>query len=106
MKFEIPQNYRVGGQEISVEIVDKIGKTEDLGQCNVAEGKVKIAKNCSCIVQSDSSMLNTFFHELVHSILITMAEAELNKNEKFVSGFAGFLTEAIVSMEFNGCSNG
>ena len=51
------------------------------------------------IPQSETSQLNTFFHELIHSILRTMGELELNDNEKFVNCFAGFLTEAIRTME-------
>ena len=50
--------------------------------------------------QSQSSKENTFYHELVHSILRTMGETELNDNERFVCCFAGFLTEAMKNAYF------
>lgn len=99
MKFDIPSKYLVGGQDMSVEMVEKIDNTENLGQCCVAEGKILIAKTFQGKKQSESAQLNTFFHELLHSILDTMAENELSQNEKFVSTLASFLTEAVRTME-------
>lgn len=51
--------------------------------------------------QSKESMTNTFYHELTHSILDTMGEFDLSKNEKFVSTFSSFLNEALGSMRFD-----
>lgn len=99
MKFTIPSKFQVGGQEMSVQLVDKIENTSNLGQCTLARGEIIIANTWDGMQQSESSKLNTFFHELLHSILDTMAENELSRNEKFVSTFSGFLTEAIKSME-------
>ena len=99
MKFKIPQKYQVGGQEMNVKLVDKIENTNNLGDCCLAKGNVRIAKTFQGDCQSESSILNTFFHELTHSILDTMSETELSQNEKFVCTFSGFLTEAIKSME-------
>lgn len=96
----IPTEYRVGGQKIKVSIVDGL-EDDKLGQCCVAEGEVKIAKNFGRKEQSASSMLNTFFHELTHSILDTMGENELSCNERFVSCFSSFLLESILTMNIN-----
>lgn len=99
MEFKIPEKYSVGGQEIEVRFVDDGGSY--LGCIDVPFGVMKIAKNSDDRPQSETSVLNTFMHELVHSILKTMGEEELNANEKFVNCFAGFLTEAIKTMENN-----
>jgi hypothetical protein len=45
-------------------------------------------------------MQDTFWHELVHAILNDMGEHTLNKDEKFVTGFANRLTKAIKSARF------
>ncbi len=50
--------------------------------------------------QSEGSKINTFYHELTHSILDTMGEEELSKNERFVCSFAGFLADAMENARF------
>ena len=50
--------------------------------------------------QSEGSKINTFYHELTHSILKTMGETELNDNEKFVCCFSSFLSEAMGNAYF------
>lgn len=99
MEFKIPTSYHVGGQKMNVEYVDRIDNTESLGDCCVAASRIRIANNFNGMQQSESSKTNTFFHELVHSILGTMGAEDLNHDEKFVCTFSGFLTEAILSSE-------
>lgn len=94
--FKIPQKYKVGGQEMNVEFIENMS---NLGECSVCEGYVRIANNSNGQKQSESSKLNTFMHELTHSILDTMGNYELSKDEIFVSSFAALLTEAITTME-------
>ena len=94
MKIEIPKSYFVGGQEIKVkQEVDY----DRLGTVCVYAGELKLANTHCGKMQTQSSKENTFFHELVHSILETMGEYELTENEKFVSCFSGFLLEALKS---------
>ena len=97
MEFIIPSKYTVGGQDVTVEYVESDG--EDYGNYTHCMGRLRICKKAGDTLQSDTSKLNTFFHELTHSILRTMGEYELNDNEKFVNCFASFLTEAIRTME-------
>ena len=97
---KIPTTYQVGGQEIKVCRVDR-ADNNDLGCCSVAKGIIEIAAHFNRDEeQSESAMTNTFYHELTHSILTTMGEFELNQNEKFVSCFSGFLTEAMSNAYF------
>lgn len=99
MKHKLPNKFTVGGQEIEVRIVDSIDGSK-LGTCSVAEGAVRIAKTFNGREQSESSKLNTFCHELTHSILDTMGEHELSANERFVCSFSGFLAEAMKSFSY------
>ena len=101
MKYvKIPDSFRVGGTNIEVRLVDRCDDNT-IGTCALASGYIEIAekhsKDCS---QSADSKVNTFYHELTHSILRTMGETELNDNEKFVCCFSSFLTEAMSNAVF------
>lgn len=101
MNYEkIPRNFRVGGQLMEVRRVDRC-EGNDLGSCFLAGGYVEIADKCNKDdTQSESSKINTFYHELTHSILKTMGEDDLNNNERFVCSFSSFLTEAMAVAVF------
>lgn len=96
----IPKSFTVGGQDIEVKHVE-LCEDSCLGDINLSQGEIRIAEYVSRnIPQSETSKLNTFYHELTHAILRTMGEYELNSNEKFVCTFSGFLTEAIRSFKY------
>jgi len=92
MDFKIPKKYTIGGQDVTIEVVESDG--EDYGNYTQAMGRMRICKKAGDIPLSETSQLNTFFHEFVHSVLRTMGEYE-----KFINCFAGFMTEAIRTME-------
>lgn len=98
MKYTIiPSKFKVGGQEMEVRLVERCDD-DTIGSCSPASGFIEIAERHSKdAYQSATSKKNTFYHELVHSILRTMGESDLNDNEKLVCCFAGFLTEAMES---------
>lgn len=97
MEFKIPESFNVGGVTINVHKVERC-ENNALGNCLLAAGRIEIADICNKDTkQTESNKVNTFFHELTHSILDTMAENELSTNEKFVSTFSAFLTEAITT---------
>lgn len=96
---KIPKSFTVGGQDIEVKIVESI-PCDKLGECTLWNGDMSIAKNYKGYPQTQSSQNNTFFHELTHLILDTMGEYELSQNERFVSTFSGFLTEAVRSFKY------
>lgn len=95
--MKIPQKIRIGGQILEVKILPNLDG--DLGKCCLANGVIKIAQTFDGLEQSESSKLNTFWHEVVHAILDTMGENELSRNEKFVCSFASFLTDCICTIE-------
>lgn len=95
----IPKEVTIGGQHLNIENVTTI--TDDrLGQCSIAEGYIRIAETFNGKIHSNSSKRNTFYHEVTHCILDTMGEFELSANEKFVSCFSAFLTEAMRNAVF------
>lgn len=90
----IPNKIRIGGQDISVVIKERLDNNK-LGTICVAKGVLNIADNFSNIKQCDSSKFVTFIHEVVHGVLDTMGESELSSNEKFVSTFSSLLIDTI-----------
>lgn len=97
---KIPNKFTVGGQDINVKQVD-FCENGDLGNIILGQGEIRIANFITRgVEQSDTSKLNTFYHELTHSILKTMGEYELNNNERFVCSFSSLLTEAVRSFKY------
>lgn len=96
MKYDkIPKSYNVGGTKIEVCRVDRCDD-DCIGKAYTAAGYIEIADTYGKDKkQSESCKVNTFYHELTHTILQTMGEFELSDNEKFVNSFASFLTEAM-----------
>lgn len=95
--IKIPNKFHVGGQCIDIQYPDRLD--DKLGECCASAGYIKIANTFRGEIQSESSKRNTFIHEMIHCILDTMGESDLSANEKFVSTFAGFLMEIILSAE-------
>ena len=97
---KIPKSYKVGGQIIEVRNVERCD-SNNVGTAFLAGGYIEIADRCNkSDTQSNSCKVNTFYHELTHTILDTMGESELSGNEKFVSSFSSFLTEAMEKAYF------
>ena len=94
--MELPKEIQIGGQVLTTQICEELGGK--LGKCCCYNGYIKIATNVDGSTQTDSSMFNTYIHECVHAILDTMGRGDLSGDETFVSSFAGFATEGIVSI--------
>ena len=91
--MKIPKKIRIGGHDIIVDYVDRIPE-DKLGRICLAEGKITIANNFLDKKQSETSMVNTFLHEVAHGILDVMDD-KLSYNEKFVSTFSSFLVDVV-----------
>lgn len=97
---KIPSRFKVGGQEIEVKRVERC-EDNTLGNCTIDAGVIEIANVFNKDrQQSESSKVNTFYHELIHAVLDVMGERDLSGNEKFVCCFAGFLTDAMENAYF------
>lgn len=89
----IPRRIRVGTRMYSVDIVQSMQRSRDLGRIWYESGTVHILK------RKPEQMCDTFWHEMVHAILYDMGH-RLYNDEKFVTEFAGRLAKAIKSAEF------
>ena len=96
---KIPDDLRLGGQDIKVEIIDHCDNYV-CGNCCLAVGVLRIGDKVTGGEQSESSKINTFYHELTHLVLDTMGRSDLSSDEAFVCSFSGFLTEAMSKAEF------
>ena len=106
--MKIPNKIRIGGQDIVIEMPEHLPDNK-LGYICLAGGKIRIAKKFSDNEQSETSITNTFMHEVVHGVLDTMGEFELSGNEKFVSSFASLMVdiiEEIVKVNKDECVDG
>ena len=92
--MKIPSKIRIGGHDIIIEMPEHL-PDNILGDICLAGGEIRIAKKFSDNEQSETSMANTFIHEVVHGVLKTMGEYELNENERFVCTFASLLVDVI-----------
>ena len=90
MKYvKIPKSYKVGGQLMEVRQIERCDGN-DLGSCFLAGGYVEIADKCNKEdTQSESSKVNTFYHELTHSILKTWHNGN-RKRETSIGGRLGY----------------
>ena len=94
--MELPKEIQIGGQVLTTQICKELGGK--LGKCCSYNGYIKIAANIDGSVQTESSMLNTYIHEVTHAILDTMGRSDLSQDEALVSTFSSFATEGIVSI--------
>lgn len=94
--MELPKEIQIGGQVLTTQICEELGGK--LGRACVYNGYIKIASNVDGCIQTESSMFNTYVHECIHAILDTMGRSDLSDDETFVSSFAGFATEGLVSI--------
>ncbi len=96
---KIPSKYQVGGTTIEVRMVERC-TSNWVGSALLAAGRIEIANKFNKDeLQSESCKVNTFYHELTHTILDIMG-SELSDDEKFVKTFSSFLTEAMRNARF------
>ena len=102
MVTQIPKTIRVGKRRYSIEVVETMLQRRTMGTINHDTQRITIGAKSNVTGQrySQAMMTDTFWHELVHAILNDMGKHTLNKDEKFVTGFANRLTRAIQSARF------
>jgi hypothetical protein len=95
----IPASFQLGGSKIIVKKVAQItGEgTECDGMAFYCESKIELKEDEKF---SEDYKEWVFYHELVHHIFNAMCEDDLRKNEKLVSQFATFLSQAMRTMKW------
>jgi DNA-binding HxlR family transcriptional regulator len=101
--MQIPKKVKVGDKWYSVEVVEAMVEKNLMGKVYYPEQKIKIglASTQTGKKFAPTDVNDTFWHELVHAILDDMGYDTLNRNERFVTGFARRLTKAIETAKFN-----
>jgi hypothetical protein len=100
--MKLPRKVRVGNKHYSVEIVEAMAQRGRMGDVNYPTKCITIGQrsNVTGRVYKPEAIADTFWHELTHAILEDMGMDTLNKNERFVTGFANRLTKAIQTARF------
>ena len=98
----IPRRIRVGKKLYSVEVVEAMLEKKHMGKVYYPQQTIKLGRtsNVTGRKYAAEEIQDTFWHEVVHAILYDMGHDTLNRNEKFVTGFANRLTKAINSAKF------
>ena len=105
MYKKIPNKIKIGGQVLQIIFVDRCDNNSVGEEC-LAAGYIEIANSFNKDnMQSETSKINSFYHEVIHAILDTMGYGELSKDEKFVCCFAGFLADAMENAYFLVCED-
>jgi len=102
MVEQIPRKIKIGMKWYSVEIVEAMLDKGHMGNISYPEQKIKIGikSNVTGRKYKKEEISETFWHELVHAILVDMGEYKLNKREDFVDEFAKRLSKAIQSARY------
>lgn len=95
----IPKKFSVGALDYKVEIVENLRYGEEFGHWDGTTCTIRIAKTAGGEPLSDRRKEQTFFHELIHAVLDSIGEDELNENEQFIDAFSNALSHAFNSME-------
>ncbi len=96
MKFKIPSEIQIAGQTFLVVQDPAIKKLSGCcGQTHFDEGVIIIDPH----LKPDTKAI-TYFHELVHAILMTMGYNDLNKDEAFVDNFGSLLWQSFKTAEY------
>jgi len=100
--MQIPKKVKVGDKWYSVEVVEAMVEKNLMGKVYYPEQKIKIglASTQTGKKFAPTDVNDTFWHELVHAILDDMGYDTLNRNERFVTGFAKRLNKAIETARF------
>jgi len=100
--LKLPTKIRVGRRWYSVEVVEAMLDKRDMGRVHYHEQRIQLGRTSNITGKQfkPEQIADTFWHEVVHTILRDMGEHRLNSNEAFVTKFANRLTEAINTAKF------
>ena len=100
--MKLPTKIRVGRRWYSVEVVEAMLDKRDMGRVHYHEQRIQLGRTSNITGKQfkPEQIADTFWHEIVHTILRDMGEHRLNSNEAFVTKFANRLTETINTAKF------
>jgi Zn-dependent peptidase ImmA (M78 family) len=91
MKFKTPRSFECAGQTFTVSMEEGVATYGNShGQTHFDDGKIFINPK----LPNEDAKAITYYHELVHVLLMTMGRPELNQDEGFVDNLASLLWQA------------
>lgn len=91
MKFKTPKTFEAAGQVFTVRMDEAVKDYADCcGQTHIDKALVIIDPN---LATNDIQAI-TYYHELMHVILVTIGRMDLNQDEAFIDNVASLLWQA------------
>jgi hypothetical protein len=91
------KSVEIGGQKFKIKYVRKLNEQKGAwGFCEFDQNVIELCDQRDC---TEDLALVTLCHELIHSILFTMGEVQLSKDEKFVDLAAHLSAQVIKSLK-------
>lgn len=100
VSMKIPKTFQLGGHKFKVKKRRSFENDNLLGFCKYLDNEIHIRTHQDNKPMSETMVTHTYCHEIVHAILITMNENDLNGNEQFVDVFAGLLHQVLDSSKY------
>lgn len=96
----IPCKFNIGGVEYNVNITRNEINFNNFGNTHPFEAQITIQTEMDRKPIARTQQVQTFWHEVVHTILDAMGEKqESEENERFTTCFSNFLNEVMQSCE-------
>jgi len=101
-KLMLPIEFELFGTTYTVVFDnDKCNYSKEYGSASYSMSKITLSTTDGNDKLSDDKIKQTFYHELVHSILDSMHERKLSNDEKFVDTFANLLHQYNKTVKYN-----
>lgn len=98
----IPKSFFLYGQRICVTVREDLVNAEGaVGTSRHHENVIHLQGNKGSWQRKEDQIEQTFYHELVHTILHQMHRNNLNDDEDFVDTFAQLLHQALITAEYD-----
>lgn len=93
--MKIPKSFKLFATTITVIFDNRMmNEKQRYGEARYSQSQIVLAETDNHERLSEDKMLDTFYHEKIHSILDAMNERDLSSNEKFVDVFAKLLRQS------------
>ena len=90
MQVSIPKTFKLGGRTWRVK---RVGKRKWYGKTDPNICVIELSASCT----HDELEQQTFLHELLHAVAITMGWSRLNNDEDKIDAVAGLLLQALTT---------
>lgn len=100
-KVKIPKRFKLFGSTTNIVWDnDRMNATDKYGEHDYSRQRITLATTHGSNALAKDKIIDTYYHEKVHAILIAMGERELNNNEKFVDVFGKLLRQSDETAEY------